>query len=201
MPGDVLLSTAYFPAVGYFSLIKNADTVFIEREENYIKQTYRNRCKILTSNGILNLSVPVMKGSAVKAQVKDIVIDYSKRWQQVHFGAITSAYNRSPYFMYYSEQLARILFKNHKFLIDLNDDILVNCLEYLKIDKCIQYTSFFQPDRALSSDYRCRLSPKKKGPELFSRPYIQVFGDSGFVPGLSILDLLFNKGPESVDYI
>jgi hypothetical protein len=201
MPGEILLSTAYFPAAEYFSLIKNADAVFIEREENYIKQTYRNRCKILTSNGILNLSVPVMKGSAVKAKVKDIEIDYSKRWQQVHIGAVTSAYNRSPYFQFYSEFFGRILLKRHRFLIDLNDDLLRMCLEFLSIDKCVQYTSSFQPDRGLSCDFRYRLSPKKKGPGYNSRPYIQVFGDTGFVPGLSILDLIFNMGPESEDYI
>jgi len=201
MPGEILLSTAYFPTAEYFSLIKNAETVFIEREENYIKQTYRNRCKILTSNGTLNLSVPVMKGSAIKAPVKDIEIDYSKRWQQVHLGAITSAYNRSPYLQFYSEYLGKILLKSHRFLIDLNDDLLCMCLEFLNIDKCILYTSTFQPDMGLPSDFRYRLSPKKKGPGFTSRPYIQVFGDSGFVPGLSILDLIFNMGPESEGYI
>src|SRR5665647_2083301 len=118
MPGEILLSTAYFPTAEYFSLIKNADTVYIEREENYIKQTYRNRCKILSSNGILNLSVPVMKGPILKAPVKDIEIDYSKRWQHIHLRAITSAYNRSPYFQFYSEHLERIMLKSHRFLLD-----------------------------------------------------------------------------------
>ncbi len=84
----ILLSTAYFPPAEYFSLIKNTDTVLIEQEENYIKQTYRNRCKILASNGILVLSVPVMKGSPGKGPIKEVTIDYSKRWQQVHIRAI-----------------------------------------------------------------------------------------------------------------
>ena len=200
MPGEILISTAYFPPAEYFNLIKNADAVFIEREENYIKQTYRNRCKILTSNGILNLSVPVMKGSSAKALVKDIEIDYSKRWQQVHIRAITSAYSRSPYFQFYSEQIGRILLKSHRFLPDLNDDLLCKCLEFLNIDKCIKHTSFFQPDSGLPQDFRYRISPKK-GPGFTSRPYIQVFGDSGFVTDLSILDLLFNMGPEATGYI
>ncbi len=200
MPGEILLSTAYFPTAEYFSLIKNADTVYIEREENYIKQTYRNRCKILTTNGILNLSVPVMRGSAIKAQVKDIEIDYSKRWQQIHLRAITSAYSRSPYFQFYSENLGKIILKSHRFLLDLNDDLLIKCLEFLKIDKCILNTSFFQPDQGHPLDFRYRISPKK-GPEFVSRPYIQVFGDKGFVTNLSILDLLFNMGPEAAGYI
>jgi hypothetical protein len=200
MPGEILLSTAYFPSAEYFSLIKNADKVFIEQHENYIKQTYRNRCKILTSNGVLKLSVPVMKGPGLKVQLKEIVIDYSKRWQQVHMGAITSAYSRSPYFQFYSDNLWKILLKNHRFLIDLNDELLNKCLEFLNINKCILHTSLFQPELELPEDFRYRISPKK-GSGFTSRPYIQVFGDSEFVGGLSILDLLFNMGPEAEGYI
>jgi hypothetical protein len=200
MPGEILLSTAYFPSAEYFSLIKNADKVFIEQHENYIKQTYRNRCKILTSNGVLKLSVPVMKGPGLKVQLKEIVIDYSKRWQQVHLRAITSAYNRSPYFQFYSDHLLKILLKNHRFLLDLNDELLYKCLEFLNINKCILHTSLFQPELELPEDFRYRISPKK-GSGFTSRPYIQVFGDSEFVGGLSILDLLFNMGPEAEGYI
>jgi hypothetical protein len=200
MPGEILLSTAYFPSAEYFSLIKNADKVFIEQHENYIKQTYRNRCKILTSNGVLKLSVPVMKGPGLKIQLKEIVIDYSKRWQQVHMGAITSAYSRSPYFQFYSDNLWKILLKNHRFLIDLNEELLNKCLEFLNINKCILHTSLFQPELELPEDFRYRISPKK-GSGFTSRPYIQVFGYSEFVGGLSILDLLFNMGPEAEGYI
>ncbi|MCX6261036.1 MAG: WbqC family protein [Bacteroidia bacterium] len=200
MPGEILLSTAYFPNAEYFSLIKNADTVFIEQEENYIKQTYRNRCKILSSNGIMNLSVPVMKGHALKAPVKDIKIDYSKRWQHIHLRAITSAYSRSAYFQFYSEHLERIMLKSHRFLLDLNDELLNKCLELLNIDKCILHTSVFQPDRGLPQDFRYRISPKTSS-GFTSRPYIQVFGNNEFVTDLSILDLVFNMGPESSDYI
>jgi hypothetical protein len=200
MPGEILLSTAYFPTAEYFSLIKNADTVFIEQEENYIKQTYRNRCKILTSNGILSLSVPVMKGRGLKAQVKDIEIDYSKRWQQIHLRAMTSAYSRSPYFQFYSEHLEKILLKNHRFLIDLNDELLIRCLDFLNINKCILHTSIFQPDSGLPKDFRYRISPKT-GSGFASWPYIQVFGNNKFIPDLSILDLVFNMGPQATDYI
>ena len=103
MAGKLLLSTAYLPPAFYFRLIRDAETVFIEGEENYIKQTYRNRCRILSTGGVLNLTVPVTKGGKLKIKVKDIRIDWSKRWQQVHLGAITSAYGRSPFFMYYSD--------------------------------------------------------------------------------------------------
>lgn len=200
MPGEILLSTAYFPPAGYFSLIKNADIVLIEQMENYIKQTYRNRCKILASNGILNLSVPVMKGQQFKVQMKDIEIDYSKRWQQIHLRAMTSAYNRSPYFQFYSESIEKTVLKSFRFLLDLNDELLNKCLEFLNINKCILHTSFFQPDRGLEQDYRYRISPKKDT-GFASRPYIQVFGNNVFVADLSILDLIFNTGPEAADYL
>lgn len=199
MPEEILLSTAYFPPAIYFSLIRNSDNVFIEREENYVRQTYRNRCKILTSAGILNLSVPVLKGNVIKAKVRDIRIDYSKRWQQVHLRALTSAYSRSPYFQFYSEPLMNIIQKKQSFLIDLNNELLLQCLGFLDMDKCIDYTSSFLPDTGLSNDYRYRLSPGKH-PDITARPYIQVFGNK-FVPGLSILDLIFNLGPEAADYM
>jgi hypothetical protein len=200
MPEEILLSTAYFPTAEYFSMIKNADTIYIEQKEYYIKQSYRNRCKILTSNGILNLSVPVMKGPALKVQINDIEIDYSKRWQQVHLRAITSAYSRSPYFQFYSEHFEKIIMKSRRFLLDLNDELLCKCLELLNIDKCILHTSFFQPDRKHPHDFRYRISPKKSS-GFISRPYIQVFGNSEFIADLSILDLIFNMGPEATDYI
>jgi len=199
MPEEILLSTAYFPPAIYFSLIRNSDKVFIEQEENYVRQTYRNRCRILTSGGILNLSVPVLKGNVLKSKVKDIRIDYSKRWQQVHLRALTSAYSRSPFFQFYSEHIINIIQKKHSFLIDLNTELLLQCLGLINMDKCINYTSSYLPDAGLSNDYRYRIAPGKH-PETTSRQYIQVFGDK-FVPGLSILDLIFNLGPETADYL
>jgi hypothetical protein len=113
---------------------------------------------------------------------------------------MTSAYNRSPYFQFYSEHLEKILLRNHRFLIDLNDELLIRFLEFLNINKCILHTSIFQPYSGLPKDFRYRISPKTSS-GFASRPYIQVFGNKNFVPGLSILDLVFNMGPESSDYI
>jgi hypothetical protein len=200
MPGEILISTAYFPPAEYFSLIKNASDILIEQEENYIKQTYRNRCIILASKGIQVLSVPVMKGSLLKAPIKDVTIDYSKRWQQVHIRAITSSYGRSPYLQFYFEQIVKILLRNHKFLLDLNDELLYKCLGILKINKCVPHTYSFKPATFTDQDFRYSISPKEI-PEYNCRPYIQVFGQSGFIAGLSILDLIFNMGPESSEYL
>jgi hypothetical protein len=133
MQGDLILSSAYFPPAEYFSLINSAVTVIIEQEENYIKQTYRNRCRILSSNGILILSVPVMKGSSIKTRVKDVTIDYSKRWQQVHLRALVSAYNRSPYFQFYFDDIEKIISGNYEFLTDLNMKLTELILKMLKV--------------------------------------------------------------------
>lgn len=200
MQGDLILSTAYFPPAEYFSLLKSSLSVIIEQEENYIKQTYRNRCRILSSNGILILSVPVIKGSSLKARVKDVTIDYSKRWQQVHLRALISAYSRSPYFQFYFESIEKILLGNRKYLIDLNDELLFKCLEILNINKCPTHTSFYRADSASDMDFRYRITPKSES-VFTSRPYIQVFNSNKFVPGLSILDLIFNTGPESPQYL
>jgi len=200
MKGDLILSTAYFPPAEYFSLINSAGSVLIEQEENYIRQTSRNRCSILSSNGILILSVPVMKGSNIKARVKDVTIDYSKRWQQVHLRALVSAYNRSPYFQFYFESLERILLGNKKYLLDLNDELLFKCLEILNINKCIKHTSFYEAGSARDMDFRYSITTNTTS-VFISRPYIQVFNSNEFVPGLSILDLIFNTGPEAPQYL
>ncbi len=199
MPGEILLSTAYFPPIEYFSLIKNADSVLVEREENYVKQTYRNRCKILTSAGTQVLSVPVMKGASVKALVRDVVIDYSKRWQQVHLRALSSAYGTSPYFQFYFESIERSLIRGHKYLLDLNEELLRICLGILRIDRAVSYTSSFKP-AGIKNDFRYTLTPKKAS-GYSTKPYYQVFSENGFVGGLSILDLIFNMGPESADLL
>jgi hypothetical protein len=200
MRGEILFSTAYFPPVEYFSLIKDADHIIIEQEENYIKQTYRNRCRILTSHGIMQLTVPVMKGDLLKIRVKEITIDYSKRWQQVHLRAMMSSYSKSPYFQFYFEGLEKILLKNHRFLLDLNNDLLGKCLNILMINKRVSNSDSFDPVHGKDNDFRYRISSKIKS-DYLCKPYIQVFCENGFIEGLSILDLIFNTGPRSADYL
>lgn len=200
MPGALLLSTAYFPPSSYFTLIRNADRIFIEQEENYPRQTFRNRCSILASGGVMDLSVPVSKEGRIKIPTRDVTIDYSKRWQQVHLRALISAYNRSPYFQYYFESLEQVLLKNHKFLLDLNNELLLKCMEIINIIKPVLLTSSFAPVLEDENDYRYKIKPGTES-LIRTKPYIQVFGNNSFVPGLSILDLIFNTGPEAADYL
>ena len=201
MTGKILLSTAYLPPVEYIALIKNYEELFIEREENYLKQSYRNRCYILSAGGPQVLTVPVYTGSFHKTPVKDIRIDYSKRWQQIHSGALKSSYNSSPYFQFYFDTIERIIQSNYKFLLDLNTDLLEAILRMLKIERKISYTIDFEPIADKNGDSRYSISPKRIS-IYNAKKYLQVFRPAkGFVPGLSIADLIFNMGPEALSYL
>ena len=201
MEEKILVSTAYLPPVEYFSLIKKADGIIIEREENYLKQTYRNRCYILSPHGPQLLSVPVYLGSLHKTPLKEIRIDYSKRWQQVHLRALTASYGSSPYFQFYFEEIESIISKRIDLLIDLNMEILVLLMKMMKLKQKISYSTHFEPIGFSEDDHRYSLSPKKESAFL-GKEYMQVFGTSiGFVPGMSIVDLIFNIGPEAIDYL
>jgi hypothetical protein len=201
MPGKIFLSTAYLPPIEYFARIIEADEVFIEREENYIKQSYRNRCYILSAGGPQLLTVPVYQGSFHKTHIRDTRIDYSKRWQQVHLGALTSSYNSSPYFLYYFEIIENIILARYNFLLDLNMDLLTSFLKMLKMKIQVSYTTDFMPVEGKEGDFRYTINPKKDT-SYNATEYFQVFNYvHGFVPGLSIVDLVFNLGPEAIRYL
>jgi hypothetical protein len=200
MAGKILVSTAYLPPVEYFSLISKSDEILVEREENYLKQTYRNRCYILSPHGPQPLSVPVYLGSQHKTPIKEIRIDYSKRWQQVHLRALTASYGSSPYFQFYFEDFEKIISGKSDFLIDLNMKLIELILKILKLKPDMRFTTHFDPIGYIENDFRYKISPKKES--LFRiKEYIQVFDNKGsFIQGLSIVDLIFNMGPESINY-
>ena len=201
MTGKIVVSTAYLPPVEYFSIISRASEISIEREENYIKQTYRNRCYILSAHGPQLLSVPVCLGSLHKTRLKDIKIDYSKRWQQVHLRAITASYNSSPYYEFYFENVEKIISQNHQFLLDLNMELTMAVLEMLKVRKILSYTTYFEPVMNNENDFRYKISPKNKS-QFSVKRYTRVFNtDKDYTPGLSIIDLVFNMGPEAPEYL
>ena len=201
MEGRILISSAYLPPAEYFSLISDADETLVEKEENYLKQSYRSRCYITSAHGIQLLSVPVYDGSRRKTPICDIKIDYSKRWQQVHLGALSASYSASPYFVFYFEAVERIILKNHSFLLDLNMELAILICSILKTGKELRYTSVFEPVGSIPNDYRYSLSPKKES-SFRPKEYIGVFNSGTvFDPKISIVDLIFNTGPEAAGYL
>jgi hypothetical protein len=200
MTGKILVSTAYLPPVEYFAVISQAEEALIEREENYLKQSYRNRCYILSSHGPQLLTVPVYLGSQHKTPVKDIRIDYSKRWQQVHLGAIVASYGSSPYFQYYFENIEKIISRKADFLFDLNMELTYSVLKMLKLDSKITCTADFAPAGDSVNDFRYKISPKKES-HYSAKEYMHVFDSDRFIHRLSIIDLIFNTGPEAIDYL
>ena len=198
-----LLTTAYFPPVQYFSKLFVSEEVYIEIYDNYQKQTYRNRCNILTANGIIPLTIPVHK-LQTKTKTKDITIDYSTDWQKNHYKAIESAYGKSPFFEFLIDDFIVFFEKKYQFLIDLNLEIIETIFSILNISSKINYTSEFI---AIDNDYddlRFIIQPKSnvKDYNYKVKPYTQVFSDKfDFQPNLSILDLIFNMGSESLLYL
>ena len=198
MADELLLSTAYFPPAGYMALIARSKGVLIEREENYHKQTWRNRCIIMSANGPLPLIVPVLRGSFHKTAIRDLKIDNSRRWQELHLRGIVSGYAASPFFEFYFDVIYRVVSRRHTFLLDLNSEALEAVCRAIDIDVPVGYTDHFEPEGTRENDYRYLITPKKPSeiPGYRNLTYTQVFSDkSGFIAGLSIIDMLLNNGP------
>ncbi len=194
----VLLSTAYFPPVSYISGMISASAFVLEKHENFIKQTYRNRCVILGANGPVHLVIPVEKGRSGKKPVRDIRIFNNLNWQRNHWRTIFSAYNSSPFFEFYKDDIQPFYEKKYTYLFDFNNNLLRTVLEMLEIPGEIAYTETYCKEPVGIRDLRRAVTPGIQAEDTFL-PYTQVFSSRyGFIPNLSILDLLFNKGPESI---
>jgi hypothetical protein len=197
---DAVLFSSYFPCIQYVSKFILHDDIVIDIHENYQRQTYRNRCRIQSANGVTDLTVPVKKSHQTK--LKDIAIDYSELWQKNHSRAILSAYKNSAFYEYYIDEFNFVFSQNHKFLLDLNQKILDKTVGILRIQaKYSNSTDFVEPSS--SFDYRNIISPKGNklvnDSEFAPQSYIQVFSERhGFNSNLSILDLIFNEGPSTI---
>jgi len=201
---DIYLSSAYLAPVQYYSKILE-NRVFIEQNDNYIKQSYKNRCLIISANGILPLSIPVEHASGAKISMKEIRIAEHGNWQHLHWNAIVSAYSSTPFFEYYQDDFYPFYHRRHKFLFDLNEELFYLIIKLLNIDEYqIEYTSEYKTDFADGEiDMRETINPKKdwkeNDPYFVAPPYYQVFEQKfGFIPNMSIIDLLFNMGNESI---
>ena len=214
-----LLSTAYFPPIEYFAAMANSRRVEIESGEMYQKQSYRTRCHINGANGLLVLTVPVLRsaikdeGSSHKIPTANLKIDYSKPWILQHKRAFEAAYMSSPFFEYYMDEIYEILDSGEESLLKMNTALTVKIAQLIGIETPVSLSdgNFIIPGseelKARNiADFRDSIHPKKEPVLLkeleLEKPYWQVFTNKqGFVPNLTILDLLCNEGPNAISYL
>ncbi len=190
---SLLLTTAYLPSLGYLREVLRADEVLLEGQEHFVKQSYRNRCEILTANGKLSLSIPLGK-QADKEITSRKRISYAENWQQQHWRTITSAYKGSPYFEFFEDDLRPFYEQRFELLMEYNTALLKSVLHILRVKKEIRFTERYEPHPSGLTDLREMPHPAEEQ----ITPYYQVFSiGSDFVPGLSCIDALFNIGLET----
>jgi hypothetical protein len=199
---QILLSTSYLPSISIISASFGSEHVIIEGFETYSKQTLRNHCIIYGPNGPQMLTIPVYKVNGNHTMVKDIKISYSGQWQNIHWRSIETAYNNSPFFIFYRDHFEPFYNKRFDHLLEFNTELLKVIFNILGTKKNIGFTDQYFKQPAGMTDKR-PLVKQKKGSGTFSFPeYQQTFHPKfGFLPNLSIIDLIFNLGPESTDFI
>ncbi len=200
----ILLSTATFPNLEYFAAIAAAGEVWIEACETYARQSFRNRYYIAGSESRQMLVVPVLRPQGNHTPIHQVLPDNRVQWQRNHLRAIETAYNRSAFFLYYRD-VTEALFDTHNLtLLQWNTRVLRHLLEILRIDAVVHYTEVFVEKPENFFDLRQSIHPKKKAAllKVIPEPYFQPFSPKyGFLPNLSILDLIYNQGPQAGLYI
>ena len=195
-----ILTSAYMPSVQWFYRLYRHGTARLEQWENYTKQTCRNRCQIDSPNGVLCLTVPVEGGG--KCLMKDVRISDHNKWRHIHWEALRSSYLNSPFFEYYADDFRPFFEKKWDFLFDFNEEIVMKCAELMDLDIQLQRTECFVNDYSVDSmhtDYRENIPHASVDDGFAVCEYYQVFKNKhGFLPNISVVDLLFNMGPESV---
>jgi len=198
--GNILIFPTYFPSISHYVAMAQADTITLETEDNFQKQTNRNRTYIYSPNGIQLLNIPIKHSKDKHQKTKDVKLETAFDWQKQHFKSLEAAYRTSPFFEYFEDSLMPVFTKKHEFLMDLNFEtlsIVSRCLglpfEYKETDEYFHEVSNV-------TDFR-HLANGKKDTSAFES-YTQVFGEKfGFINNLSILDLLFNEGRYALDYL
>jgi hypothetical protein len=200
---NCLIELHYLPSIHYISEISKHKTICIEKHEHYVKQTYRSRCHLKSSQGVETLIVPVTT-PLNKTTITDVRVDYSQKWLNNHWRTIQSAYGKAPFYEFYADALNKILFKQHTFLYDLNLELLTMCLKWLKLDIRLQESLAYEKNvSAGTTDLRNVIRAKKHNSpnnSFQARAYTQVFGNT-FANNLSTVDLVFCIGPQALTYV
>lgn len=197
---DILIHPTYFPSISHFAAIVQAKTITFETDDNFQKQTNRNRMYIYSANGIQLLNIPIKHSNTVHQKFRDVQLETAFNWQKQHFKSLEAAYRTSPFFEYFEDDIRSLFEKKHRFMMDLDletYDLVCNCLgiqaDYFKTEE-------YHKEVKEQSDFRFLANGKKDMHQF--EPYPQVFEEKhGFINNLSILDLLFNEGRYAVDYL
>ena len=208
-----LLQTTYFGPVQWYQKLYRYDHCLIEQYDSYQKQTFRNRCVIATANGLQALTVPTVSSGFAdgteKCLLKDVRISDHNNWRRIHWNALQSAYSESPFFDYYADDIRPFFEQRYEFLVDFNEAIRQKMCELLDIHPHVELTTHYHPSPTNHhpspiTDFREVIHAKHPQPDADFEPkrYWQVFQQKhGFLPNLSILDLLFCMGPEAIFYL
>lgn len=198
---QIVIHPTYFPNIAHFIAMANAVEVVFELDDNFLKQTYRNRTYVYGANGKLGLNIPVIHTQKNRQKYRDVKIYNQDHWQSLHWKSLLSAYRTSPFFEYYEDELQSLFTEKAEFLLDFNlkcFDVICDCLQLeLNTSKTETYEKLIED----KTDFRHLVNAKKQVAYDFE-PYTQVFSNKhGFIPNLSILDLLFNEGPNALNYL
>jgi len=197
---NILIHPSYFPSISHFVAIAKANVVTFEVEDNFQKQTNRNRMYIYSPNGIQLLNVPVKHNKERHQRIKEVKIENDFDWQKQHFKSLEAAYRTSPFFEYFEDDILPIFQKKQNYLMDLNMETMAIVSKCLRLEFDYDETTEYFHEVTDKVDHR-NLINGKKDTSIFE-PYTQVFGDKhGYLNNLSILDLLFNEGRYALDYL
>lgn len=198
-----LIETQYFPSVSFFALALQSESILIEQHENYQKRGFRNKCHIVGSHGIESLSIPLQKGKNQQQPIKEVKIANDQPWVRHHWNSLQTAYGKSGFFIHYADKIKSVLDKQHKFLFDLNTELLITLFKLVHIDFNVDFTSEYlkvydYPILDIRNQTESIYTNSHPLINIESQAYPQIFSDRlGFVDHVSILDLLFCLGPDS----
>jgi len=199
---SVLLESQYTGSCSYWSILLQSEKIILDRHEHFVKRSYRNRAHILGANGLLRLSIPLVHGKHQHAAMKDIRISYNENWQKLHWQSLTSCYRRSPFFEFYEDAFRRFYEDEFELLTEYNYQLLQTICGILKTEPDISFSdNYYSAQDFNGTDYRNYVLPSKAA-EIYFPEYPQVFSDRfAFQKDLSVLDVLFNLGSRSKDYL